>query len=154
MDFRQHAFDIFDFQILNLQLNTPLFILALVLVLMACLHWLLFRPVLRTLDGRQQELDRLGEDAEKEKAELARLVEEYKRDLDRVRGEVERVRLQGHAAAQQAQEQVLDQARQDAERHLQAALAELQEDVRQARATLGRVATTLAEQTTQRMLSA
>jgi F0F1-type ATP synthase membrane subunit b/b' len=147
MDYRQHAFDIFDFQILHLQLNTPLFILALVLVLMASLHWLLFRPVLRTLDGRQRELERLTEDTEREKAKLAALVEQYKRDLDRVRGEVERVRQQGHGAAQQAQEQVLEQARQDAARHLQ-------QDVRQARATMGRIATSLAEQTTQRMLSA
>lgn len=154
MDFRQHAFQIFDFQLLHLQLNTPLFILALVLILMVSMHWLLFRPVLRTLDGRQRELERIAGDTEREKGKLAGLLEQYKRDLDRVRGEVERVRQQGHAAAQQAQEQVLEQARQDAARHLQDALAELQEDVKQARGTLGRVATTLAERTTQRMLSA
>jgi len=154
MDYRQHAIQIFDFQILHLQLNTPLFILVLVLILMASMHWLLFRPVLRTLDGRRGELDRLAEHTESERAKLAMLIEQYKRDLDQVRVEVERVRQQGHAAAQKAQEQVLEQSRQDAARHLQGALAELQDDVRQARATLGRVARTLAEKTTQRMLSA
>ena len=154
MDYRQHAFQIFDFQILHLQLNTPLFILALVLIVMASLHWLLFRPVLRTLDGRQQELERLNTQTEGQQAELAKLTERYKRDLDLARAEVAHVRQQGHAVAQQAQDKVLEQARLEADKQLDHAMAALRNDVQQARRDLGRLAQTLAEETTQRVLSA
>jgi F0F1-type ATP synthase membrane subunit b/b' len=154
MDYRQHAIQLFDFQVLHLQLNTPLFILGLVLVVMACLHFLLFRPVLRTLDARQAELDRLQAGTEGQKAELAKLTESYRRDLDRARGEVEQVRQTAHQEAQKAQQAVLDGARKQAETHLRGELATLQEDVKQAQAALGRSARTLAQQTSQRILSA
>ncbi|MFI5400953.1 MAG: ATP synthase F0 subunit B [SAR324 cluster bacterium] len=154
MDFRQHAFEVFDFQILNLQLNTPLFILALILVVMLCVNLLLFRPVLRTLDGRRGELDRLAKETAAQKADIAALMERYKRDLDRVRGEVETVRQQSHAASQKAQERVLEQARQDADRELQSALAVLRDEVAQARAQRERTVQQLASQTADRMLSA
>jgi F-type H+-transporting ATPase subunit b len=154
MDYRQHAFDIFDFQILHLQLNTPLFILALILVLMVCMNLLLFRPVLRTLDGRQREFERLGNEATAQKAELAGLTGQYRVDLDRVRGEVETVRQQAHAASHQAQGRVLEQARQDADKELQAALAALRSEVGQARSQLERTARQLAAQTANRLLSA
>jgi F-type H+-transporting ATPase subunit b len=154
MDYRQHAFEVFDFQILHLQLNTPLFILALILIVMVCVNILLFRPVLRTLDGRRGELDRLANETAGQKAELAALTDRYKRDLDRVRGEVETVRQEAHAASQKAQEQVLEQARQDADRELQSALAVLRDEVAQARAQRERTVRQLASQTADRMLSA
>ena len=50
MNFRdsEYLIPIFDFDILNMQLNTPLFILALVLLVMFLMNRLLFQPVLRT----------------------------------------------------------------------------------------------------------
>jgi len=154
MDYRQHAFEVFDFQILHLQLNTPLFIFVLLLIVMLALNYLLFRPILRTLDGRQAEYERLAKQAESQRAELAALTEQYKRDLDRVRGEVEVVRQQAHAASQKAQGEVLEKARKDAEAALQTALAELKTDVDAARKSLGRTARQLAEQTAERVLTA
>lgn len=154
MDYRKHAFEIFDFQILHLQVNTPLFILGLLLIVMACLHWLLFRPVLRTLDGRRQELERLNAQTEGQKAELAKLIEQYQRNLEQARGQVAHVRQQGHTVAQQAQDKVLEQARHDADQQLDHAMDSLRSDLQQARTDLARSAKTLAEETTERMLSA
>ena len=154
MDYRQHALDIFDFQILHLQLNTPLFILALILVLMVCLNYLLFRPVLRTLDGRQREFERLGNETAAQKAEVAALTERYRQDLERVRGEVEAVRQHAHADSHKAQGQVLDRARQDADKELQDALASLRDEVGEARKQLGRTARQLAAQAADRILGA
>jgi len=154
MDYRQHAFQVFDYQVLHLQLNTPLFVLALILVVMLCVNLLLFRPVLRTLDGRRGELDRLAKVTAAEKAEIAALMERYKRDLDRVRGEVETVRQQAHTASQKTQERVLEQARQDADKELQSALAVLRDEMAQARAQREHAVRQLATQTADRMLSA
>lgn len=154
MDYRQHAFEIFDFQILHLQLNTPLFILALVLIVMASLHFLLFRPVLRTLDGRQAELTKLDTQAQQQRAEVARLAEQYRKDLDAARAQVEQVRGQAHAEARKQYEELLEQARKAAGKELQDALAELQTEMRGAASQLSRAARTLAQQATQRMLSA
>jgi F0F1-type ATP synthase membrane subunit b/b' len=154
MDYRQHAFEIFDFQILHLQLNTPLFILALLLIVMASLHVLLFRPVLRTLDGRQAELTKLDTETRQQQAELARLAEQYRKDLDQARAQVDQTRSQAHAEARKRYEELLDQARKAAGKELQAALAELQAEMKGAASQLSRAARTLAQQATQRMLSA
>ena len=57
MNFRDsdHLIPIFDFDILNMQLNTPLFILALVLFVMFFMNKLLFQPVLKALSVRARE---------------------------------------------------------------------------------------------------
>jgi F-type H+-transporting ATPase subunit b len=154
MDYLQHAIGLFNFQILHLEVNTPVFILALILVVMACLNFLLFRPVLRTLDGREAEYDRLLKQSDAQKAELATLTERYERDLVRVRSEVETVRQQAHAASQKAQATVLEKARTDAAKELDAALTELKADVAASRKQMGRTARQLAEQTAERILTA
>ncbi len=153
MDFKQHAVQIFDFQILHLQANTPLFFLVLVLVLVFCLNRLLFRPVLRTLDKREQVMRGLRERVEGQQAELARLTESYQQQLARVRVEVEQVRTQAQAEARAAIEAVLQRAKQDADAQLRTALDELKRDADQARAGLAQSARRLAADTVQRLLN-
>ena len=79
MNFRDsdHLIPIFDFDILNMQLNTPLFILALVLFVMFFMNKLLFQPVLKALEERESYLSGLSEGAAGQRAEFQRLTEEY-----------------------------------------------------------------------------
>lgn len=154
MNFRDNAFSIFDFDLLNLQLNTPLFTFALVLIVMFAMNKLLFQPVLRTLDERKAYLEGLTKNAEGQKEEIARLAETYEENLEKVRGEVAQVRVEARKETQQGIAAVLYKARQEADQELREALAELQKEVEQVKQALGPAAHDLAEKTANRILSA
>ena len=113
MDFKasKHLIPIFDYDILHMQVNTPLFILLLVLVVMFCLNKLLFQPVLKTLDRRAGVLSKLAGEAESRKAEVERLTQSYEADLAKARMEVAEVRQLAHMEAERAAEAILAQAR-------------------------------------------
>ncbi len=156
MDYKQspHLIEVFDFDILHMELNTPLFILALVLVVMFFLHRLLFRPVLRTLDNRAQTMGSLEEAAAKQHEQTRGLVEDYERQLADVRANVAQVRHEGAREAQQQMSVILEQARSEAQQELERAMGELEGEVQQARQELTAAAERLAEQATNRILQA
>ncbi len=144
---------VFDFGLLHMEVNTPLFILALVLVVMFALNFLLFRPVLRTLDNRRAQADAQNSAAEGDAAEIARLAEQYEADLARVRSEVAQVRQEGHQAAQAEVSRILSQAREAAQGDFEAAMAELRQQIGEAGAELEAAAAGLAGQISQRLVN-
>ena len=156
MNFRdsEYLVPVFDFDILNMQLNTPLFILALVLVVMFLMNRLLFQPVLKTLDSRQGYLAGLSEEAERQKGEIQRLTEDYGQQLEKVRGEVAQVRQDARKEIQEAVDATLYQARQQADAELRQALSELDKEVEQAKSQLQQAAEGLAEKAANQILSA
>ncbi|MCZ6844030.1 MAG: ATP synthase F0 subunit B [SAR324 cluster bacterium] len=156
MDFRASEFliPIFDFDILNMQVNTPLFILALLLLVMFSMNKLLFQPVLKTLDARSAYLSGLNEDVAREKGEIQRLVEDYEQKLEQALAQVAQLRQEARKETQEAVDAIIYKARQEADAELRRALSELEQEVEQAKAELGRAAGGLAEQTANRILSA
>lgn len=156
MDFKASPFyqPLFDFGILNLDLNTPLFILALVLIVMLCLNKFLFQPVLQTLERRQGMLARLSEQAERDRAEVERLTQAYEADLAKARADVALARQLAHAEAERATEAILKQAHQAAKETLDRAMTELRQDVARARTELAKSAQSLAAATVNRVLNA
>ncbi len=154
MNFRDNEISIFDFYLLNLQMNTPLIMLAMVLVVILALNKLLFRPVLRTLEERKAYLDGLGATAGDQREEIARLADTYEVDLEKVRTEVAQVRTEARKETQEQIDAAIYKARQQADQELRAALSELEGEVRQAREALGPAARDLAEKTANRILSA
>jgi len=155
MDFRSSPFyqPIFDFGILNLDLNTPLFILVLVLIVMFCLNKLLFRPVLMTLERRAGVLSQLADQAEKNRMEVERLTKAYEADLAKARSDVATVRQLAHVEAQQATDAILKQAHKAAEDTLDRAMMDLRQDVTRAKTELAKSAQQLAAATATRVLN-
>ncbi len=155
MDFKasEYLIPLFDFDILHMELNTPLFILGLVLLVMFFLNRWLFQPVLLTLDRRIANLASLNDSEVKDREELARFSQEYEKKLDLVRKDVARQRADSRKETQRQIEQILYQARQKADADLRVALGVLAEEVEQARGTLKQMARNLAEQTAQRILN-
>lgn len=149
-----HLVEIFDFDILHMELNTPLYILVLVVVVLFFLQKLLFKPVLRTLDNRAKMAESLRATAEGSQAEIERLAQDYEAKLVGVRDEVARVRQESMRTAQAEVSAILEQARTDAQADFQAAMTELQQEVQQAKTALGDASRRLAEQTTNRILQA
>ena len=144
---------VFDFGLLHMEVNTPLFILALVLVLMFALNFLLFRPVLRTLDNRKAHAAAQNGAAESAAAEIDRLAGQYETDLAHMRSEVAQVRQEGHQAAQAEGSRILSLAREAAQADFEAAIAELRQQIGEAGAELEAAATGLAEQISQRLIN-
>jgi F-type H+-transporting ATPase subunit b len=156
MDYKSspHLIEVFDFDILHMELNTALYILVLVLVVMFFLNKLLFQPVLRTLDNRSRLKENLRGQETERLAAITRLAEEYEARLADVRAEVARVRAESHRATQAEVTAILEQAREAAQAEFRTALDDLQEQVTAAKRELGEASRRLAEQTTNRILQA
>jgi F-type H+-transporting ATPase subunit b len=155
MDFKTspHLIPIFDYDILHMQVNTPLFILALVLVVMLCLNKLLFQPVLNTLERRAGILSRLSQQAEGHRGEVERLTQAYEADLAKARTEVAEVRQLAHVEAERAAEAIVQHARKAAEDTMDRAMTELRRDVARAHTELAQSAQRLAAATANRVLN-
>ena len=156
MDYKAspHLIEIFDFDILHMELNTALYVLVLVLVVMFLLNRLLFRPVLRTLENRARLMQKLQEAAKAHREEIARLGQDYEAKLATVRAEVARVRQESHRETQAEVDAILGQARKEAQVDYQAAMDDLRLQVDVAKRELGAASKRLAERTTQRILQA
>jgi len=156
MDYKASPYlvKIFDFDLLHLELNTALYILVLVLVVMFLLNRLLFQPVLRTLENRSRLIQTLQEAAKAQREEIAKLGRDYEAKLTEARAEVARVRQESHRGTQAEVDAILAQARKEAQADFQAAVADLRQQVELAKRELGSAAQRLAEQTTQRILQA
>jgi F-type H+-transporting ATPase subunit b len=156
MDYKAspHLIEIFDFDILHMELNTALYILVLVLVVMFLLNRLLFQPVLRTLDNRSRLMTSLSEAAQSHRAEIARLNEDYEARLADVRAEVARLRQETSRQTHAEVDGILGQARKEAQADFQAAMDDLRQQVEAAKRELSDASQRLAEQTTNRILQA
>ena len=146
--------EVFDFDILHMQLNTPLYIFVLVVVVLFLLNRLLFKPVLRTLDNRAQLAGKLESTVAGSQAEVAKLAQDYEAKLVGVREEVARVRQETMRQAQSEVAGILEKARAEAQAEFQAAMTELRTEVQQAKTALGDASQRLAEKTTNRILQA
>lgn len=148
-----HLIEIFDFDILHLELNTLVYIFVLLMVVMFFLNRLLFRPMLRTLDNRSSHLNRLGETVEKHRAEIARLTVDYEASLARVRSEVAQVRQESNKEIQAEVARLLDDARGAAQAEFENAINDLRAQTDKAREDLKSSTRQLAEQISQRLVN-
>ncbi len=154
MDYKasEYLIPVFDYGVLHLELNTALFILVLFGIVVFALNGLLFRPVLRSLDNRTALVEGIQSDNAAKEAEIERLAEEYRANLDRVREEVAQFRQENRRAASLEAESILAVARETTERELEAALATLETEMAGLRReALGNVER-IAQQITQRVL--
>jgi F-type H+-transporting ATPase subunit b len=149
-----HLIRIFDFGVLHMEVNTPLYILVLVVVTMVLMHLLLFRPVLRTMDNRARLLQTLQASTTDARDRIEQLTRDYEAKLAEVRAEVARVRAESGRQTRADVDAVIEQAHQEAQAEYQAALADLRQQVEAAQRELSTASQRLAEQTTNRILQA
>lgn len=156
MDYRSSEFyrNIFDYDILFMDINTPLYIFVLVLIVMFFMQKLLFKPVQRTLDARQAHADALHQRTRQHHAEIERLTKDYNDRLDEVRAEVARVRADARRDAERTVAGILERARQQIDADIKSAMADLELQVTQTRAELSQRATSLADEAVTRVLGA
>ena len=154
MDYTQSEYlvRIFDYGVLHLELNTALFILALFLTVTFVLNWMLFRPVLRTLDARAALVSGVREDNARKQAELDRLTREYETRMDEIRAELDKFRQEARRETGRQVEAIVGRARQDAEQRLAQVMGELDREIQRVRGEVLGGAAQLAQHITQRIL--
>jgi F-type H+-transporting ATPase subunit b len=121
---------------LRIQLSTLIFQVLNFFILLAALTWFFYRPLLRMMKRREDEIlsrlreaDERAKQAESERARLAALSRQAQADAESL---LERARVE----AAQTRQQVLEAARREAANSLDAARARLDEQERSARTRL------------------
>jgi len=91
-----------------------------------------FGPLQRIIDQRRAQIGESMEAAEAARAEATRLLEEYKQTLAKVRAEAEEILERSHKAGDSAKAEILAEAKQQAERTVDKARAQIERDTRAA----------------------
>ena len=154
MDYRasEYLIPIFDFDVLHMQLNTPIYIFVLVLIVMFFMNKFLFKPVLSSIDQRRSYLDGLDKTAKEQQAEIAELITTYEAKLDLARKEVAQIRADSRREAERNAKIIISGAQQEADAEFRQACQEFKKEVEAVRDTLENSTQALAEQTTTRIL--
>ena len=102
-------------EFLNINFFTALFTLANTVALFLVLKKFLFKPVMKMIADRQQEIDDLYDDAGKSKAEAAKLEQEYRQKLETAAQTGERMVKEAVARGQSREEEIVRQANAEAD---------------------------------------
>lgn len=111
---------------------TALFTLANTIVLFLVMKKFLFKPVMRMIAERQQEIDDLYADAGKAKKDAAKLKSEYEDKLSAAAETGERMVKEAVARGQSRQEEIIRQANAEAAAILDKAAADIAQEKKKA----------------------
>jgi len=105
-------------------------------LLLFVLYLVLYKPVLQMLDERKRRIQESMENAETIKKALARTREDYEARMNQARLEAQKVVGQAAEIGERLKNDVLAQARQQADEQLARAKAQIQRETEQAKAEL------------------
>ena len=97
-------------EFLNINFFTALFTLGNTIIMFLVLKKFLFKPVMKMIEDRQQEIDGLYEDAGKAKAEASRMESEYREKLSGASETGERMVKEAVLRGQKREEEIVAQA--------------------------------------------
>ncbi len=130
--------------------------LPVLIVLFALLVYpvnaILFKPILRVLDAREERTVGTRARAEQVMGDAERTLADYERAVREVRAEAEQARKREAADARSENAKLVGAARAESERHLERAQTELAAELEQSRQTLRAAAEQLASEAAARVL--
>ena len=135
MDFKQAIIDNawgginMDYGLLHLQLATPVAVLIVLFIMILTLNKLLFQPVLRTLDNRNEVIEKSQNRVIQVNEELERLNEDFEQKLDTVRTDVLYLRNVGHEKGVTARETMIKAERDELQAEHDKNIAELRGEI-------------------------
>ncbi|MDH4120944.1 MAG: ATP synthase F0 subunit B [Deltaproteobacteria bacterium] len=124
-----HLIRVFDFGALHLELNTPVFLFVLIMVVMFLLNALLFRPVMRSVENRTKHLDQTKTGIAENQKTIQRLQEEFQAKLSKVKADIAQIRMEARRKTQMETEGILKEAKKTAEDELRKALDTMNQEV-------------------------
>lgn len=98
-------------------------------LLVAVLSKYAWKPLLQALHEREDKIRSALEQAEKARAEAAELLKQNERNMARAEEEYQKTIREGKALAEKLKEEIVNKAKQQAQRELQMAKEEIQRDI-------------------------
>lgn len=111
---------------------TALFTLANTVTLFLVMKKFLFKPVLKVIEGRQQEIDTLYSQADTAKADAEAMQQEYRQKLSVATETSERMVKEAVARGQSREEEIIRQANQEAAAIMDKASADIAQEKKKA----------------------
>lgn len=133
-------------------LATLLSVASAVIVLTVVLNFLLFNPLRKVLDERQQRSDEARAGLDEAQALQAQRLDEIERRLKDARREAYEIREKAQQAGRQRGDELMQEARQQARAMVEAARAEINADIDTAKKDLEAEAERLAQMIAERVL--
>lgn len=145
--------ELFDFGMLHLEWPTALFVFVVFLLTMIVLNSLLFKPILRTLEARQAEIDKSKEEAAKAKMKNEQAQNDYESKLADMRETIHRSRQEALDEAMKNASQLIDQAKKSMASKIEDAEKEIQTEQKKALDEAASITGDLAKMIKARVLS-
>lgn len=117
--------EIFNFGMLHLEWPTALFIFVVFILTMIVLNTFLFKPIIRTLESRQSELDKNKSESQGLTETIEKSEEDYQSKLSDLRETIQKTRQEALDEAIGSARQKVDQAKESVNQKLEAASKEL-----------------------------
>jgi F-type H+-transporting ATPase subunit b len=139
------AGEVFNFGLLHLEWTTALFVFIVFIITMIALNTLLFKPILRTLEGRQAGIDKNNDNVKgvNETVELSE--KDYQVKLAEVNQKIHSARLEALNIAKEEANKILEQVKASTSEKLDAAGKELADDQKQAMEKVAGLSNELAQ---------
>lgn len=132
------------FEALRLDLWTFLFQIANLLIVIAILYGLLWKPVSKLLEEREQKIAGQLADAASAKEQSERLLQEYEAKMLKVKQEANEIIVKANRLGEEIKEEIITKAREESERTIVHAKAQIQSEKIKAMASLREEAAVLA----------
>ena len=142
-----------DYGMLHLQLATPTAVLVIILFMIFVLNKLLFKPVLRTLDNRNQTIEKSQEKVLSSNRELEVLESELQKKLEEIRFEVLHLRNDGHDKGLSHRETMILEKRTELETELEKNLEELNNQIETTKNSFSKLNQELSASISKQLLS-
>lgn len=120
--------EIFNFGMLHLEWPTALFILVVFLLTMILLNFLLFKPILRTLEARQSQVDDHLNQTENLSASIEKSESDYAAKMADVREKIQQTRQSALDEALENSKQIIGDTRDTITAKLEEAEKELEKE--------------------------
>ena len=122
-----------DYGLLHLQLATPFTVLVVLFIMIYTLNKLLFQPVLRTLDNRNDAKAKSEQTVIQVSEEVESLKQDFQKKLDAVRMEALHLRNTGHEEGLAERESMILEERKTLENEIEKNIAELKGEIKSAK---------------------
>ena len=142
-----------DYGLLHAQLGTPIVTAIIIFIMVLVLNKLLFQPVLRTLDNRKKIIHDSQQTVETTRDHIEKLRQEYDKQLEVARTEINRLYLTSRQDAQKKKDQFLVEARQAADTEMAKGQQALNKEIGAAKNQLQPMISNLAGLTVTRLLN-
>ncbi len=137
--------EIFNFGMLHLEWPTALFVFVIFVLTITVLNTMLFKPILRTLEARQSELDKNKNDSKSLAQTIETSEQDYQAKLADLRETIQKTRQEAIEEAISSTREKVDQAKANTTKKLEDAEKELESERKSAMEQAATLTTELSQ---------